>query len=446
MLETLRRYVSKKKVLLLGYGREGKSTLRLLRQAGGYAALAIADRIEISDEGLEGIHLHSGEDYQSCLGEYDIIIKSPGVVLEHPDEEILSRITSQTELFLRRYRSQVIGITGTKGKSTTTTLLYHALSQNGIDCVLTGNIGIPAFDTVEQMRENTLVIYELSCHQMEYTRVSPHIALFLNLYEEHLDHYGTMERYAAAKYNIYRHQTEEDVLICRADCLPKDYPGRLISFGQQGTGMAEIIYTDRHIEWQGEDFALPSEEISLVGGHNVANIAAAYAASSLVGVRWEQFAAPLRTYQALPHRLQPVGEVDGVRYVDDSISTICESAIQAIHSLPELGSVLIGGMDRGIDYTPLEEALCTAPVDHVILMYDTGKRIWEELLSRFPAVTERCKIHLVDDLEQAVALAKQVTPRGKRCLLSPAAASYGFFRNFEERGNAFQQLVLQDRK
>ena len=441
MLELLRRHVHNKKVLLLGYGREGKSTLRLLKQAGGFAELAIADQAPLSGGELEGITVYTGKDYQACLERYDIIFKSPGIVLEHPDESLLSRVTSQTELFLERYRDQVIGVTGTKGKSTTATLLFHALIQSGRPCVLAGNIGIPAFDTLSQMTEDTTVVYELSCHQLEYTRVSPHIALFLNLYEEHLDHYITMERYAAAKRRIYQYQTGEDCLICRADCAPDSYPGRLITFAQRG--QADIRYDSDGFEWDGRRYILPAEEISLVGEHNVANIAAAYAAAAQIGVRWEEFLPALRTYRALPHRLQLVGEVDGVRYYDDSISTICESAIQAMHSLSDIGSVLIGGMDRGIDYTPLEEYLCTAPVDHVILMYDTGKRIAEELRTRYPDQMRADRLHVVEDLAQAVALAKQITRKGKRCLLSPAAASYGFFTNFEERGDVFQALVME---
>ena len=295
----------------------------------------------------------------------------------------------------------------------------------------------------DKMGEHTLVVYEMSCHQLEYTRVSPHIAIFLNLYEEHLDHYGTFERYAAAKYNIYRYQTGEDVLICRADCVPTEYPGRVISFARQGEARSEVDYTDALIRWGANTFSVPVDEITLSGGHNVANITAAYAAAALVGVGWEPFCSALRTYQALPHRLQQIGEVEGVRYYDDSISTICESAIQAMRSLPNIGSVLIGGMERGIDYTPLEKALCTAPVRHIILMYDTGKRIEKELFERFPDVAKEHTVHVVEDLEQAVALAKRVTPKGSCCLLSPAAASYGFFRNFEERGEVFAKLVLQ---
>ena len=444
MIETLHRAVRHKKVLILGFGREGRSTLRLLRKAGGYASLGVADCAPLSKEELPDAVLHQGKDYQACLSQYDVIIKSPGVVLEHPTPEIVGKVTSQVELFLNRYRDRVIGITGTKGKSTTTTLLYHVLSQSVTDCVLAGNIGIPVFDIAEQMGEKTWAVCELSCHQMEYTRVSPHIALFLNLYEEHLDHYGSMERYAEAKYQIYLHQKAEDVLICRADCLPETHPGRVISFAREGEGEAEICYAHRWVDWQGTRMEIPVDEISLFGVHNVANIATAYAAASLVGVSRGAFLSALKTYQALPHRLQPIGEAEGVRYVDDSISTICESAIQAMRNLPEIGSILLGGMDRGIDYTPLEEALCTAPVDHVILMYDTGKRIFQELSEKFPAALKNREIHVVEDLADAVALAKKVTPKGKRCLLSPAAASYGFFKNFEERGEVFQKLALGD--
>ena len=246
----------------------------------------------------------------------------------------------------------------------------------------------------------------------------------------------------AAKYNISRYQTAEDCLICRANCVPADYPGKLITFDQDAD--AEIHYYDDHLKWLEQRYDVPVGEISLVGEHNIANIAAAFAAAAQIGVSWRQFVAALRTYHTLPHRLQPIGEVDGVFYYDDSISTICESAIQALHSLTNVGSVLIGGMDRGIDYTPLETYLSTAPVDHIILMYDTGKRIGEELNVNNSALMQTNRVHVVENLEQAVALAKRVTPKGKRCLMSPAAASYGFFTNFEERGDMFRELVFKD--
>ena len=208
--ETLYRLCAGKRVLLLGFGREGRSTLRLLTAVGGWASLTVADenRVDTGD-----IPLVCGENYQDAIEGSDVVFKSPGVVLKRPFDSYSAFITSQTEVFLSVYGRQCIGITGTKGKSTSSTLLYHVLKEAGIGCVLLGNIGIPPFDRVAEIGPHTLVVMELSCHQLEYTRFAPHTAVLLNIFEEHLDHYGTFEKYRAAKENIYRCQETGDFLF-----------------------------------------------------------------------------------------------------------------------------------------------------------------------------------------------------------------------------------------
>ena len=219
MKDTIRGLVYGKRILLLGYGREGRSTLQLLQEVGGFAAIAIADQNTITDTAVPCI---CGEGYQAVIEDYDVVFKSPGIVLEKPFDSYKALITSQAEVFMSVYGRQCIGVTGTKGKSTTATLLYHVLRRAGIDSVLLGNIGIPPFDRIEEITPQTVVVLELSCHQLEYTRFDPHIAVLLNIYEEHLDHYGTLEKYRAAKENIYRWQMPQDLLFCNI----ADYPAK----------------------------------------------------------------------------------------------------------------------------------------------------------------------------------------------------------------------------
>ena len=221
MIEKIDPWVRGKKILLLGFGREGKSTWEVLRRLGTFQSVDIADQ-SAPGELPEGIGKWiSGPDYQSCLNDYDVVFKSPGVVLEKPVQDYSCQILSQTEVFFRCFRDQIIGITGTKGKSTITTLLYHLLKHAGYDTVLAGNIGIPVFDLMEEIVPETKIVCELSCHQLEYMTVSPHIAILSNIHEEHLDHYGTMEKYVRAKEHIFLNQTPEDVLICNVQCLPE---------------------------------------------------------------------------------------------------------------------------------------------------------------------------------------------------------------------------------
>lgn len=462
MIQTLRNRIAGKKVLILGFGREGKSTYQALKAAGGYADLAVADQSP-KDPSLEPkVRWFSGAEHQKAVLDFDLIFKSPGVVLEPEIEESLRKrpgdismyLTSQTQEFFSRYRDQVIGITGTKGKSTTTTLLFHILKENGFPCLLAGNIGIPVFDIAGQMKEDTQVICELSCHQLEYMTVSPRIGILTNIHEEHLDHYGTMEKYVASKKQVYLHQLAGDILLCNSENLPAagENCGRLIPVygtdawmpGEKKMEAGEQnVLRIRHktVYFDGGTYQIPLERTRLVGEHNCFDIGIAYAVCRMQGISDEDFTKALCTYEPLPHRLQYVGCYGGVKYYDDSISTICDTAIQALHSVEDADTVLIGGMDRGIDYGDLIRVLYQFPELNVILMEATGKRIYQEIKENHQDFPGFKRLYLTEHLEDAVRLAAENTRPGRSCVLSPAAASYGIFKNFEERGEVFQRLV-----
>ncbi|MBQ7926012.1 MAG: UDP-N-acetylmuramoyl-L-alanine--D-glutamate ligase [Lachnospiraceae bacterium] len=384
-----------KNILIWGYGREGKSTEAFFRKICPGAQLTVFEgkREEIREE------------------DYDYIIKSPGIRMdeEHP------KFTSQTEIFLEEYRDRVIGITGTKGKSTTSSMLYQVLQENsGKKVILMGNIGLPCLDYFSEMDEDTIVVFEMSCHQLAHTKVSPHVAVFLNLYEEHLDYYDTLERYFLAKSNIGRYQKEGDFFLV-------------------GENVPEI-------PCEGQVTVLPYDfssryELQILGDHNQYNADIVYRiATQVYGCDGAKVRESMARFQGLPHRLQFVGQVEGVRYYDDSISTIPEAAIHAVQSIPKVGSMIIGGMDRGVDYTILQDFIKSTPSVRFICAYEAGKRIWESV--------KQCEnVFFVDDLAMAVKLAGELTGAGEACVLSPAAASYGYFKNFEERGDVFQKLV-----
>lgn len=442
MIKDIYDQLRNKKILILGFGREGKAAYRFIRKELPRQVLTIADRREIDTQGVDRAIVIMGEKYQEDLQKYDLILKSPGIVLEDKSPKVIEKVTSQTELFLSAFSKQVIGITGTKGKSTTATLTYHILKEAHPNCLLMGNIGIPAFDLCDQIDEETLIVYELSCHQLEYIHVSPHVAVLLNLFEEHLDHYGTYDNYIYAKENICRYQKEDDIFLC--NILHKEnvasLKSRLITASAEDP-KADLFVKDGVISYEGNQLAVRAEDSKLVGKHNLYNIGVAYAVCRLYGVSDEQFMAALKTYEPLPHRLQNVGTYDGITFYDDSISTIGETTIQGMKSLPHVGTILLGGMDRGVDYTELAQYLMSSQVKNIILMPDTAQRI-QQLLSAFSKGTFNDKnVLLAENLKEAVALAKKVTQKGETCLLSPAAASYGFFKNFEERGEYFQRYV-----
>ena len=448
MIEKIEPWIKGKRILLLGYGREGQSTWNVLRRLGTYEALDIADLKAPAALPEDGTVWHTGPDYQKCMDDYDVVFKSPGIVLERPENEYRCSILSQTEVFFQCFRDQIIGITGTKGKSTVTTLLYHLLKQAGMDALLVGNIGIPALDHMEEVKPDTRIVFELSCHQLVYMTVSPHIGILVNIHEEHLDHYGTMEKYVEAKHHIFKNQRPDDILICNVQCLPEEgtCPSGLIRAGMDGSGKELDVVQEQDGTWvhfRGKSFCIPTDEIKLLGQHNYFDIGVAYGVCSILGMDDQVFARGLKTYEPLPHRLQYIGEREGVKYYDDSISTICDTTIQALKTLKDTDTVLIGGMDRGIDYRELIEYLSDCQVPHIILMEATGKRIYQEIHKYYPEFKNRARLILAEHLEDGVKRARQITRPGTSCVLSPAAASYGIFRNFEERGETFSRLVFK---
>lgn len=417
-----------KRIAILGFGREGKSTYRYLRSYLPEQPLTIADLHPIDLTGLQYVDTIIGEHYQE-LADFDVILKSPGIVLTK--DLPLEKINSQTNLFLKYYGHQCVGITGTKGKSTTSSLLYHLCKENGKDVLFLGNIGKPAFDSLDEIKEDTLIIYELSCHQLEYTHHDPHYGVLLNIYEEHLDHYGTFENYIHAKENIWRMQREQDLLICEKTLCHPEMKANILTASMEDES-ADLYAGKDHLCLMQETISLTCQDSPLLGHHNNYDIAIDLYLAKLLGISYQDSLAALKSFQPLPHRLQYVGYYHHLHWYDDSISTICETTIQALSSLPKCDTLLLGGMDRGIDYEPLAAYLNTHPIHHVILMPDSGERIASLLQVPYTCVS---------NLQEAVELAKAVSAPDSVVLLSPAAASYGFFRNFEERGDQYQAYL-----
>lgn len=427
------QYFSHKKVLIWGFGLEGKSTYDFLKRHCTDVKIALADDKELRVENCESF-LTSEVDFH----DYDLIMKSPGIVIQELDFPF-DKLTSQSQIFLTYFRDQVIGITGTKGKSTTSSLLYHVLKENLDSVFLVGNIGVPCFDIIDQIEADSKVVFEISCHQLEYTTVSPHIGVLLNLYEEHIDHYGTFAKYIEAKEHVFTYQVEGDLAIINIQCKEQIQKAKhCLTCSMNNCG--DIYAEGTNLVNPFAQLRVDENKVSLLGHHNFYNMAIVYTiAHHYFGVSDEAFIKAISTFKTLPHRLQNLGLIEGIRYVDDSISTICQSTIQAIESLHDVDTVLIGGLDRGIDYNPLIDFLITSSVSNVIFMYASGQRVYEEWCKRSDK-----DAYVVENLEEAVKLAKKVTTKGKTCLLSPAAASYGYFKNFEERGDVFQQLVMNN--
>ncbi len=425
-------YLKDKRVAILGFGKEGKSTYSYIRRYLPKQPLTIADQQPIHDS-LTYVDLVIGEDYQKLNG-YDVIMKSPGIVMH--ETYAPGVLDSQTNLFLKYYGKQTIGITGTKGKSTTASLLYHIIKENQRKCVLLGNIGKPAFDALDQLDEDTIVVYELSCHQLEYAHYAPHYGVLLNIFEEHLDHYGSFARYVAAKEQIWRNQSETDHLIIEKSLIKSEIAAQCISASMQDEA-SDLYAQENSVSLMGEHFVIDAAATALLGHHNRYDIAIDLYLAHCLGIAYQDALAALVTFAPLAHRLQYIGEYHGITWYDDSISTVCETTIQALQGLKHVDTLLLGGMDRGIDYTPLTSYLNEHPIANIIVMYESGETLAKQL---------RVPYTKVKDLETAVTLAKRITKPKGIVLLSPAAASYGHFRNFEDRGDQFQQLLKQSVK
>lgn len=445
---------NERNILILGFGKEGKSTARFLSENNIRCNLAIADaNAAVANDPLAtelSADIISGPAYLENLQRFDFIIKSPGISLKDIEDKINpDRITCQTDLFLSAYGNQTIGITGTKGKSTTSSLTYHILNKAGKNVIFGGNIGIPLFDLVEKITDSTIIVSELSSHQLEYSRHAPKVAVLLNLYQEHLDHYTSYLAYQKAKYNIALFQSTSDYFIYPCNeplvhsLIAANPPsGIRIPFAYGNCDQpGAILERNGHISLMlqnNEHILLPVDFNShLYGAHNRANAIVASVAAYLFGAKQHIIAEALNDFKPLEHRLELVGTYQDKAFFNDSISTIPEAAIAAVESLKPVDVIILGGHDRGIDYGKLKDFMQKALVRNVITTGPAGLRIFQ-LLEEMIEIDE---LFYFQKFDEAVHKAIELTPVNGKCLLSPAASSYNEFINFEHRGNRFKQLI-----
>ena len=432
-------------ILILGFGTEGQATYEFLRKRWPEKPLSIADRRKIDEFPEElarkllddpALTLNFGPRYLDSADGYNskVIIKTPGIPAS--TEAIVRackggcKLTSHSQIFLTNYpREKVIGVTGTKGKSTTTALIHHILRCASIPAELVGNIGQPPLARIDLVSKDTYFVHEFSSHQLAEIETSPHIAVLLNIVPEHLDYYGSFEQYVAAKENITKFQTPDDFLIFAAD-----YP---IPSGiaERSRASRKPFHADDRI-----DHILDISEIPLPGKFNVQNIIAAVAAASLCGAHPEAIREAVRTFQALPHRLERIGTYNDVTFYDDSIATVPDATLAALEALGSgVQTLLLGGHERNLDFRYFAEHL-PPNVKTLIFFPPTGVRIWKAIETHSKN-TSLPEAFFVGDMEQAVKIAYECTEPGKICLLSPASPSFGTFKDYRERGDLFKAFV-----
>lgn len=451
MLEKLLEYLENKKILILGVGMEGKSTYHFLRRHFPEKKLFIADKnmdlLEKNPEFMEDIslELNLGENYLNGIEQYDIILKTPGISFKNVDiTGFKDKISSQLELFFEFIECFTIGITGTKGKSTTSSLTYQVLKDQGKDTFLLANIGDPIFDHIENIHKDSMVVLELSSHALQYVKKSPNIAILLNIYEEHLDHYTSFEEYANAKFNSTKFQNENDRLIYNYDNeTMKKFKYRRNDYAvtlKETTNTKNSVYIkEGNIYCNNEKIMSLDTKLKLKGMHNVNNIMFVFAVCDILHLNFATALQTIQNFKALEHRMEFVGKFDSVEYYNDSIATIPQSTMNTIKALEKVNTLLVGGKDRGVELQEFIEFLKNSEVENIICLPKTGEYIYQGLKE----VVGK-KVWLVQNLEDAVKIAKENTKKDTICVLSPAASSYGYFKNFEERGNLFKEFVRRD--
>jgi len=425
-----------KRVALWGYGREGKAVARFLAQAG-----LPPPALFIDEPGERTAFTDIGEMLSSTeeLKDFNVIIKSPGVSFYRLEVTRLLqlgvRFTSATNLALATLDpKKVIGVTGTKGKSTTASLIAHFLKHLGKNVVLAGNIGLPLLDAIDQKADYYVV--ELSSYQLADLEYFPRLAVLTNIYRDHLSWHGSLERYQEDKCRLFR-AAGVVALLNQADPLSLRLGHSLGTRANWYNSAQGFHLSKTHFQF-GNDNLFTWDGLALAGEHNRINVLAALTTCQTLGLPVSRLADSFPSFVPLPHRLSLLGTKDGLTYVDDSISTVPETALAALRCFPKMPvTLLLGGLDRGQDWEGFASALKASAPEIVIALPDNGKHIIDALKN----VGIPSRLIQATDLQNAVEQAQVHSRPGSVVLLSPAAASFPRFRSFEERGEQFAKAA-----
>lgn len=434
------------RILVLGLAKSGTAAARALLQYGKQVRIndksaKPEDRLikELEDLGAE---VFFGDHPFEALNNMELVVKNPGISYDHPivREAVSKNIPVITEVELAYYltESPIIGITGSNGKTTTTTLITKMIESSGIPVKVAGNIGIVATDVALSIDEDTTMVLELSSFQLQGTeKFRPNIAVLLNIYEAHLDYHKTFENYTAAKCNIFKNQTEEDYVVFNADdpIIMNEIShakGRLVPFSVKNMTEDGAYISSGKIYFRGEEI-IHVDDVVLVGNHNLENILAAVAAAKLRGAENEAIRNVLATFSGVKHRLQYVETIEGRKFYNDSKATNILATQKALASFTQPVILLAGGLDRGNEFTDLIPYLKNVK----------GMVLFGQTKGKLQQIAEQVHIPyiLAENVEQAAEQAFHMSVEGDVILLSPACASWDQYRTFEERGDMFIQAV-----
>ncbi|HCW32505.1 MAG: UDP-N-acetylmuramoylalanine-D-glutamate ligase, UDP-N-acetylmuramoylalanine-D-glutamate ligase [Candidatus Peregrinibacteria bacterium GW2011_GWE2_39_6] len=445
-------------IAILGLGIEGKSLLKFWQKRGAKITLCDENETLKIPTDLKSVNLKLGQKAFKNLKGYDLIFKSPGI---YPGKiNNFPKATSLTSWFFDNCPCPIIGVTGTKGKGTTATLIYRLLKAAHLDVYLGGNIGTPPLDFWHKLSAKSLVVLELSSFQLQTLKKSPHLAVILNITSDHLDYHASIKEYRDAKANIIKYQTKDDFVIANADYQVSNSLGRKskgtflqistrknIKYGAQIKGddlilKPEIINSNGRQSFNKSLKIIPIKKVGLLGKHNLENILPAIAVASLLDVSPSTMRKVISDFKGLPHRLEPLGVKKGVDYYNDSFSTTPETSIAAIQAFQKPLILIAGGSEKHSNFKDWAKVCATQKNLKVVIL--TGKAAANRMADNLKTALEKQKSDLQifreNKLKQAMALAITKAKKGDVILLSPACASFEEFANYKIRGEKFKKL------
>lgn len=448
------KYLESKKIAIIGLGVSNIPLLKKLLEK--KLNITVFDKREYNDlnDEVKGIIENNnlktslGENYLEKLTNFDIIFRSPSML---PTNEYLEKeksrgaiITTEIEQVIKLAPCQIIGITGSKGKTTTTTITYELLKGMGYNTYLGGNIGTPLFDKLEEMKNKDIIVLELSSFQLMNMPVSPSIAVVTNITPDHLDIHGSYEEYINAKKHIFLNQDENGLLILNDldDIVRKfnaDAKGEVKYFSDKYIKDSYIV-EDNFITYNHEKI-IDTNKLILKGKHNHLNIACSLnAIAKYINVDNKEIEKIASKINSPHHRLEYVRTINGVDWYNDSASTTPDKALAGINAFDEKIVLIAGGYDKNIPYTPLAKPILNK-VSKLILFGNTKNKIYDAVMEEKKKNGGDTQIYVLDTLEEVIDIAHKVSEKGEVVLFSPASASFDMFKNAYQRGDIFKEIV-----